>query len=1052
MKRHARLSFSRRFLTSSPSGFSKHFAGAWLFLLTAMGSQLVQAEPTPSVDYTREIRPVLVQHCLACHGVNKQESGLRLDAARLAISGGDQGPAIIPGKGSDSLLVKVLRGEGDTSAMPYEKPPLDKKTIGLISRWIDQGAKYPADEPVAQTPRRKSDHWSFQPIKSPLPPTPKQAAWVRNGIDAFILSRLEREGLTPSPEASRGTLIRRLHLDLLGTLPSADDVQAFLADTSPNAYEKLVDRILASPQYGERWGRHWLDIARYADSDGFTIDKARKIWKYRDWVIDAFNRDLPFDRFAIEQTAGDLLPTPTLSQLVATGFHRNTLINQEGGTNDEQFRVEAVVDRVNTTGGVFLGLTLGCAQCHTHKYDPISQRDFYRLYAIFNSCEDNNDANRSAPLISVPTSNQTSRQELLKEELAAAQVPLKAYDKQLLQRQRAWEKQVAMGVDPKWTTVKPTHWTTAEGAVLTRLDDNSLFVDFSIPPNDTYTVTAIVPDGNISAFRIEALTHEGLPKKGPGRASNGNFVLSEVNAFISPLTDPESAKQHATDPTTISHALADHSQSGYPAAHAIDGNKKTGWAINVTSGSLNVDRQAIFLLKETASFPQGARLTVKMLQNNSAKNYLLGRFRLSVTSSPTQALSVPGPIRKIAQKAPDQRSPEEATLIQNAFKESDTGRAPLAKRVTELSKQLDDLNNSIPTTMILRELSQPRESHIQIRGNFLEKGARVTPGVPEVLPPLTVTKGLGNRLDLAKWLVADDNPLTARVTVNRFWQRFFGLGIVETENDFGTQGIAPEHPELLDWLASEFVRIGWGTKAIHRLIVTSSTYRQDSRIRPELLAKDPRNKLLARQSRIRLEAETIRDISLSASRLLTHQLGGPGVYPPQPAGIYALTQNKKSWPESQGAARYRRGLYIYFWRSSPYPFLPTFDAPDATTSCTQRSRSNTPLQALTLANDRVFLEMSQGVAERILSLGTSDDESRIRHAFTLCLSRKPTDRELEALTEFVHQQREHFRAAEKDAKLLAPTHIPAGATTADAAAWTATARVLLNLDEFITRE
>ena len=1024
----------------------------WLALLAVAGPLAAQGDQAATVNYTREIRPLLVQHCLACHGVNKQESGLRLDAARLAIAGGDQGVAIIPGKSAESLLIKVLHGKGEVSAMPYEKPPLNKKTIALISRWIDQGAKYPEDEPIAQKARRKSKHWSFQPIEKPRPPATQDRTWGRNGIDSFILARLEREGLSPSPEAPRSTLIRRLYLDLLGTLPSADEVAAFLSDDAPNAYEQLVDRILASPQYGERWGRHWLDIARYADSDGFTIDSARKIWKYRDWVIDAFNRDLPFDRFTIEQTAGDLLPTPNLSQLVATGFHRNTLVNQEGGTNDEQFRVEAVVDRVNTTGSVFLGLTLGCAQCHTHKYDPITQRDFYRLYAIFNNCQDNNDANGSAPLISVPTPFQTDRQDQLQEQLAAARQPLETYDKQLLQRQLAWEKQVAMGTEPKWTTVKPTHWTTAEGAVLTRLEDDSLFVDFSIPPNDTYTVTAVVPTGNISAFRIEALTHEGLPNMGPGRASNGNFVLSEVAALISPLSGPESNKQHATDSVQIAHALADHSQSGYPAAHAIDGKKETGWAINVKSGSLNVDRQAIFVLKEPASNPDGARLTITMLQNNSAKNYLLGRFRISVTSSPTEALTVPDPIRKIAQKPADQRSKEEATLIQNAFKESDSGRAPLANKVTGLTRDLETLKKSIPTTMVLRELAKPRASHIQIRGNFLEEGALVTPGVPEVLPPLNAAKGPGNRLDFANWLVASDNPLTARVTVNRFWQRFFGLGIVETENDFGSQGIAPEHPALLDWLASEFIRVGWGTKAVHRLMATSSTYRQDSRIRPEILEKDPRNKLLARQSRVRLEAETIRDIGLSASRLLTHQLGGPGVYPPQPAGIYALTQQKKSWPESQGSARYRRGLYIYFWRSSPYPFLPTFDAPDATTSCTQRSRSNTPLQALTLANDPVFLEMAQGLAERILALGTADDQARIRHAFTLCLSRQPSDRELSLLTKFVHQQREHFRAAEKDAQLIAPAQVPAGSTTADAAAWTAAARVLLNLDEFITRE
>lgn len=1027
-------------------------SGCLLLIPASSLSLLAQQDKAPSVDFVRDIQPLLKQHCVACHGTKKQESGLRLDAARLAIGGGDSGPAVQPGKSGKSLLVQVLRGEGDVAAMPYEKPALSKAAIELISNWIDQGAIHPVDEPVAQAVRRRSNHWAFQPIRQPARPTVKELSWVRNGIDAFVLSRLEREGLSPSPEASRTTLVRRLYLDLLGTLPSAEATRLFVADPDPHAYEKLVDRVLASPQYGERWGRHWLDIARYADSDGFTIDKARNIWKYRDWVINAFNQDLPFDRFTIEQTAGDLLPTPSMEQLVATGFHRNTLINQEGGTNDEQFRVEAVVDRVNTTGSAFLGLTVGCAQCHTHKYDPISQRDFYRLYAIFNNCKDNNDANGSGPIISVPSQDQTTRQAVLEKDLAAARIPLEAYDKQLANRQAAWEQKIAAGMRPSWTTLEPKHWSTVEGAVLTKLEDHSLFVDFSIPPRDTFIVTSAIAPSGITAFRIEALTHDSLPKRGPGRASNGNFVLSEVNALVSPIEGPGSLTKPATDPVKLSHAVADHSQPNYPVAHAIDGKNDTGWAINVKSGSLNVDREAIFVLEKPAQHPQGSRLTLKLLQNNSAKNYLLGRFRISVTNAPAEILSVPDPIRQIAVKPAEKRTKEEVTLIANAFKETDRGRETLAREVTRLAKDLEQVKKSIPTTMILRELAKPRQTHIQLRGNFLEKGALVKPGVPEVLPPLVRKDRAPNRLDFAHWLVAPDNPLTARVTVNRFWQRFFGLGIVETENDFGVQGIAPEHPELLDYLATEFIKGEWGMKAIHRLMVTSATYRQDSRVSEALQKRDPRNKLLARQSRVRLEAETIRDICLSAGELLTPRIGGPGVYPPQPAGIYALTQQKKAWPESQGADRYRRGLYIYFWRSSPYPFLPTFDAPDATTSCSRRSRSNTPLQALTLANDRVFLEMAQGLAAKILQLGTADDQARVRYAFTTCFARQPTDREIQHLIDFVHRQREHYRGADQDALLIAPSHLPKGVSPADGAAWTAASRVLLNLDEFITRE
>ena len=1000
----------------------------------------------PKVDYQKQIKPLLARHCNGCHGAKKVMSGFRTDAGRLAARGGDRGAGIVPGQPEKSLLFQVLTGTDDIERMPYEKPPLKPAEISLIKEWIAQGAKFPADEKVVRG-RRTSDHWAFQPIVRAKLPAVNNPAWTRNAIDAFVLSRLDREKLVPAPEADRVTLLRRLSLDLLGLPPSPDQVDRFLADTAPGAYDRLVDRLLASPRYGERWGRHWLDLARYADSNGFTIDGARSIWKFRDWVIDAINADVPFDRFSTEQLAGDLMPGGRLDQLVATGFHRNTLVNQEGGTDDEQFRVDAVVDRVSTTGAVFLGLTVGCARCHEHKFDPISQRDFYQLFAVFNNCEDNNDANALNPKISVPSPAQATERARLASAIVSAEKPLAEHDRRFAAGMSAWEKRLASIDAGSFSTLKPARWTTAKGAVLTRLDDDSLIVDFSVPANDTYTVTLETSLESITAVRIETLTHTSLPKNGPGRGDNGNFVLSEVTVAAAPASG--NAKP---SPIKITSAVADHSQEGYSISNAIDGNPKTGWAINTKTGSPNVNRQAIFFPAKPIAHPGGSRLVLSMAHNGESANYLVGRFRVSVSTAAPADLKIPGPILAIARTARDKRSKAQQAQLVDAYRGTDSGRKQLSDTLIDLKKRRDAINKAIPTTLVLRERKQPRQTHIHIRGDFLRKGARVLPGVPEVLPPMKTAVPVGTRLDLAGWLFEPGHPLTARVTVNRFWQRFFGLGFVETENDFGLQGDPPSHPLLLDWLASEFIRRGWAVKDLHRLIVTSATYRQSSATRPELLERDPRNRLLARQTRMRMEAETIRDTALAAAGLISDKIGGPGVYPPQPEGIYILTQQKKAWPEAKGEDRFRRCMYTYFWRSSPYPFLPTFDAPDATTTCTRRSRSNTPLQALTLANDKAFFEIAQGVALRILSDGPTPDSQRLRFGFRTCLSREPSSEELGTLSEFLSIQRNRFSQSTKAAAAVAPARRPEGVSAAEAAAWTAVSRVLINLDEFITRE
>ncbi len=1005
---------------------------------------------TNAVDYLTQIKPLLTQHCYDCHAAEVQQSGFRLDTAESAQKGGDHGPAIVAGQAEKSLLFQVLVGQSDVKRMPDEADPLPATAIALIKQWIDAGAIAPADEQPQQAsnPERNGKHWAFQTIAKPAVPDITGNAWVRNPIDAFIVRALNEHGLQPSPEAEPTTLIRRLSLDIRGTLPSIDEVDAFLADQQPGAYERLVDRMLDAPEYGERWGRHWLDAARYADSNGFTIDGPRSIWKYRDWVIDAINADLPFDQFTIEQLAGDMLPDATESQVIATGFHRNTLVNEEGGTDDEQFRVEAVSDRVDTMGSVYLGLTLGCARCHEHKYDPITQREYYNLFAIFNNCDE--------PTLQVPNAQQKQHLGQLHAEIDAVKKLLAAREAEHAAGLPAWEQTLAGQGALAWTSLDPAHIAAKNGTVITRLDDQSLVTDFSVPATDVFTLTCDAKLEHITGVRLEALTHPSLPMMGPGRAPNGNFVLSEFTLEAVPLNEQG---QPLSEPVKISiaRAVADHAQVGYAVAQTIDGNQSTGWAVDVETGSLNVDREAVFVPEQPLDNKHGYRLVVHLHQNHSEAGYLLGRFRLSATGMARELLDVPSSIRNIASLPKDKRTETQQQQLAAAYKQTDALRAPIAARLDELKRREDQLVRQIPTTLVMKELPQPRETHINIRGDFLRPGARVTGGAPAAVACGYQLPKRPTRLDFARWLVAADNPLTSRVTVNRIWQGYFGFGLVRTENDFGTQGSPPTHPELLDWLAGEFIRQGWSMKSLHRLIVTSATYRQLSVMRAELSEADPDNRWLGRQNRLRLEAEAIRDVALSASGLLSRKMKGPSVYPPQPEGIYVLTQQKKAWPEETGEDRHRRGMYTYFWRSSPYPLFPTFDAPDANTACTRRTRSNTPLQALTLANDRAFFELAEGLGARIVSAGPADHLGRIRFAFRICLSRAPSAEELTTLAALMEKERSSNAVAQASAAPATGAQL-SGATDVSGSPppttddWTALARVLLNVDEFITRE
>ena len=981
------------------------FRAVWFYRLAWLigaGGTCARSADEP-VDFARQIRPILSEYCFACHGFDPaaRKGELRLDDRDAALAARDGHAAVVPGAPDRSELWRRILSADPEEQMP---PPSSGKQLNeeqrdLMRRWIEQGAAY-------------APHWAFGRIEKPAVPTVAGPA-VANPIDAFVLQKLHSHQLVLSPEADRATQIRRLSLDLLGLQPTPEEMEAFALDAAPDAYEQLVDRLLQSPNYGERWGRHWLDQARYADSNGYTIDAPRIMWPYRDWVIDAVNRDLPFDQFTIEQLGGDLLPESTKFQQIATGFHRNTLINQEGGVKPDQFRHEAIIDRVNTTGAVWLGLTVGCAQCHTHKYDPLSHNDYYRLYAFFNQCDDANNEATTLPMLEQEIFGWTAEQWAVLEEVKELRARMAELDQALAASKSASLRTHAWN----WQPADITDYRTLGMASFLRQPDGSLLSDGKAQPNDTYQITLRTPTEKFTAMRLRVLTDDSLPQTGPGLAE-GNFVLTDAEIKIR-----EKIYRFAT-------ASADHSQEKYGVLDAIDNLPTTGWAINVSEAqkqanpalSMHAPHDAIFVL-ETPIEKVEATLFLKHELNTG---YLIGRFAIDISD-------VAPPV-------------SESSEIQ--------------ARIAEVKQQLDQREVRLPgagrtvNQMVMRETESKRETYRLDRGDFLTPDTLAGPLPPAVPAALVVRAApeMKSRLDLARWIVSRDNPLTARVTVNRVWMRYFGRGLVETENDFGAQGTPPSHPDLLDWLAAEFIERGWSLKQLHRQIVTSQTYRQSSEERPEAVAIDPRNQWLGRQSRVRVDAEIVRDLILSTAGVLTPRVGGPSVFPPQPAGVYSFTQNVKVWPETTGPDRYRRTLYTMFYRSAPYPLLTTFDSPEFSTVCTRRSRSNTPLQALAIANDPMFVELSQKLAARVLHETVADTElpRRVRRMFQLCLIREPSVAELQLLVDFWNRQQGLYTSDTESAnQLISPDlkdHPPA-----EAAAWTSLARLLFNTDEFLTR-
>ena len=1046
---------------------------ALAFTLAVVG---LLASRSVAADFETDVYPVLKAKCFSCHDARKQQATLRLDVRARAFRGGESGEAaIVPGKAKESpLYLRVASTDEDERMPPKEEgEPLTAGEIAAIGAWIDAGAKWPDD--LAGDESGGRNHWAFKPPSRPELPAVKQAAWVRNPIDAFVLARLEKESLSPSPEADKTTLLRRLSLDLIGLPPMIEEVEAFLADTSDTAYEKQVERLLASPHYGERWGRMWLDAARYADSDGFEKDKPRFVWFYRDWVVNALNRDLPYNEFLIEQIAGDILPNATQDQQVATGFLRNSMINEEGGIDPEQFRMEAMFDRMDAIGKSMLGLTIQCTQCHDHKFDPLSQAEYYRMFAFLN--------NSSEGSISVYTPQQQQQRADIFRQIGEIEAELKHRTPDWKEQVAAWEASVVAN-QPKWTVVKPDYDPSGDQKHYI-LEDGSILAQGYAPTWHTSEFTVKTDLPTITAVRLEMLNDPNLPLNGPGRSLYGLCALTELRLDAAPLDDASknaevkiaSATADANPPEKELDAIFDNRGGKRrvtgPIAYAIDGNEDTAWGIDIGAGRSNVPRNAVFVLEKPITNEKGSQITFKVDQKHGGwnsddnQNNNLGRFRFSVASDPAaQADPVPARVRSILAIPAAERTEGQVNAVFSHW------RTTVAewKDVNDRIEALWAMHPRPESQLVLHETAAGRTTHMLKRGDFLKPGDPVSPGVPAVLNPLPEEQN-PSRLTFARWLANRESPTTARSIVNRIWQGDFGTGIVATSEDLGTQSEKPSHPDLLDWLAVELMEPSqkatsgdsltpWSLKHLHRLITTSATYRQSSKVSSQLAALDPYNRLLARGPRFRVDAELVRDIFLAASGLLNGELGGPSVHPLLPEFMLQppVSYGPKTWVEDKGPNRYRRALYTFRFRSIPYPVLQTFDAPTGDFSCVRRSRSNTPMQALMTLNEPIFLECAQALAMKTLRDGGKTDAERLSFAFRRCTGRLPTDAERKALQTLLADQLEHYsRPDAKPAELFASdlhdlSVLPNTATPAQAAAWTAVSRVVLNLDETITKE
>ncbi|MEO8075801.1 MAG: DUF1549 and DUF1553 domain-containing protein, partial [Acidobacteriota bacterium] len=929
-----------------------------------------------------------------------------------------------------------------------------------LRAWIDQGAAIPGGSgppaSAARTPEAAAEeHWAYVKPSRPELPAVKMPAWVQNPIDRFVLARLEREALSPSREAAKPTLLRRVTLDLTGLPPTPDETDAFVADTSGDAYAKVVERLLASPHYGERWARPWLDLARYADTNGHEKDNRRAIWKYRDWVIDALNRDLPFDQFTIEQIAGDMLPNATLEQRIASGFHRNAMTNEEGGVDPDESRYEVLVDRVNTTATVWLGSTLGCAQCHNHKYDPFTQKDYYRFLAFFASSDFESrtfgDGTRYfEPTVDLATPEQEGARKEAQARIDALALELKTATPALREAQAAWEESLR-SAHSAWTPLAPQSATATNGVLLAALPDGSVLASGENPRLTSYTVTAETSKTGITGLRLEAMPDPSLPKGGPGRDAYGHFRVTGIHVDAAPAAGGPEPRPIRLETLKVDDSAAAFVPADLLAAGSGDG-KGSSWAINAMRDTERVPRHAVVTAASPFGFPGGTRLTVRLDQLEGTIGQGIGRFRLAVTDAPNplDGAELPARLRPVLNLAPAARTAAQAEDLASVFRST----TPLLKRtrdgLTLARKELADLQ--IPSTLVMKErASFERPSfELRIRGSFAARGEKVFARTPTALHPMREDQPI-NRLGLARWLVDPENPLVARVAVNRLWEQLFGRGIVETSEDFGTHGAAPSHPELLDWLATEFITRGWSQKGLIRTMVMSATYRQSSAATPELAERDPYNRLFARGPRVRMEAEMIRDVALAASGLLSPKMFGPSVFPLQPDGIWNMPYSTDKWTSSDGEDRYRRSLYTFWRRTAPYPSFMTFDATSRELCTVRRVRTNTPLQALTLLNDPASFEAARALAARMFA-AAADPRLRAAAGVKLVLSRDAQAVEIDRLVKMYNEELAHYGATPAAAAQVAGVSAGANRDSSELAAWTMVASVLLNLDEAVTKE
>ncbi|PAW63568.1 MAG: hypothetical protein B9S36_04490 [Verrucomicrobiia bacterium Tous-C2TDCM] len=1029
--------------------------------------------------FNRDIRPILSDACFHCHGPDEKErkGGLRLDLAEKAFLPGKSGLIpITPGKPDESeMLVRIFLESEDSDFMP---PPESGKSLtpaqrDTLSRWIEEGAEY-------------EGHWAFENPERPVLPVGKEKL---HPVDAFLTNRLQQEGLAMQPEADRETLLRRVSLDLTGLPPTLAELDAFLADDSATAYEKVVDRLLASPHYGERMAMDWLDFARYADSNGFQVDDSRQMWPWRDWLIGAYNRNLSFDRFTIEQLAGDLLPSPTRDQIVATGFNRNHRLNGEGGRIEAEWFVETVIDRVETTGTTWMALTMNCARCHDHKYDPISQKEFYGMFAYFNSIEESGvlgiqGATRNTPpLLHLPTEKDSAELARLDGAIVAAEASVRAASGEMAGALARWEgdlrNRLAVGAGAAaasaWVATSGESAKSLGGASLTRQADGSWLAGGKNPNNDTYEITFPAEPGKIGGILLEVFPDASLPGKSLGRGSNGNFVMTGVELS---LRGPGGKEQ----PIALVSAAADYEQTGYGVAAILENAKAPGakvakgWAIEGNSPDKKLPRRAMFLAAAPVTVPAGAVIAVRLRHQSNFADHNAGRFRISTTAHEPALVKLdggfglPANLVAILTNEPATRTAADRKALDTWFRANvDHPVKRSAATLAAAKKQRADFEQSLPSVMVMKEKPVAREAFVLNRGEYDRPADPVVRHLPAALPPLP-EGAPQNRLGLAQWLVSGDHPLTARVWVNREWERLFGTGIVKTSENFGSQAEWPVHPELLDWLAVEFVSPtllpavngkpaqAWDMKAMIKFLVMSNAYRQSSKVTPELVERDPENRLLARGPRFRLRGELVRDQALAVSGLMAPKVGGPSVRPYMPEGVWDETSrygDLRNYRADAGDGLYRRSFYTVWKRTGAPPTMLLFDAPNRETCTPKRSRTNTPLQALALMNEVTFVEASRALAERMMREGGKTPEERLTTGYRLATSRRPDAETLLFLRDGFGSRLAEFQSQLDAAKAL----ISQGASKPDPAldpselaAYTVSANILLNLDRVISRD